>query len=81
MESVHVNQHPVDLIDSHIWDLDRNVRFSSSNIDKQNSQLGLQHDTTLMLMFDPPRTDKLYYDQFPHVWSTLTNFSKSSPGF
>jgi hypothetical protein len=29
----------------------------------------LEHDTTLMLMFKPPGTEKLYHDQFPHVWS------------
>jgi hypothetical protein len=36
---------------------------------------GLDHDTTVMLMFNPPDSEKLYIDQFPHVWSMFTGLS------
>ncbi|KAG8736739.1 hypothetical protein FRC10_008981 [Ceratobasidium sp. 414] len=33
---------------------------------------GLQKDTTVMLMFQPPSNVKLYRDQFPVVWKVIT---------
>jgi len=33
---------------------------------------GLLTDTTLMLMFNPPNNEKLFIDQFPHVWKVIT---------
>ncbi|QRV84654.1 hypothetical protein RhiJN_26719 [Ceratobasidium sp. AG-Ba] len=32
----------------------------------------LQKDTTVMLMFDPPSSQKLFKDQFPVVWKVIT---------
>ncbi|QRV94541.1 hypothetical protein RhiJN_22559 [Ceratobasidium sp. AG-Ba] len=32
----------------------------------------LQRDTTVMLMFQPPNSGKLYKDQFPVVWKIIT---------
>ncbi|QRW13263.1 hypothetical protein RhiLY_12262 [Ceratobasidium sp. AG-Ba] len=32
----------------------------------------LQKDTTVMLMFDPPNSQKLFKDQFPVVWKIVT---------
>ncbi|QRV94507.1 hypothetical protein RhiJN_22525 [Ceratobasidium sp. AG-Ba] len=32
----------------------------------------LRRDTTVMLMFQPPDSEKLYKDQFPVVWKVLT---------
>ncbi|KAG9096234.1 hypothetical protein FS749_008865 [Ceratobasidium sp. UAMH 11750] len=32
---------------------------------------GLQKDTTVMLMFQPPSTSKLFRDQFPVVWKII----------
>ncbi|KAF8600681.1 hypothetical protein BDV93DRAFT_525265 [Ceratobasidium sp. AG-I] len=34
--------------------------------------LGLQRDTTVMLMFEPPSNSKLFRDQFPVVWKVIT---------
>ncbi|KAF8597183.1 hypothetical protein BDV93DRAFT_527621 [Ceratobasidium sp. AG-I] len=34
--------------------------------------LGLQKDTTIMLMFQPPNSGKLFRDQFPVVWKVIT---------
>ncbi|CAE6373862.1 hypothetical protein RSOLAG1IB_06321 [Rhizoctonia solani AG-1 IB] len=33
---------------------------------------GLQKDTSLMLMFEPPNNSKLFKDQFPVVWKVIT---------
>ncbi|KAJ1300844.1 hypothetical protein OPQ81_002484 [Rhizoctonia solani] len=33
---------------------------------------GLQKDTTVMLMFEPPNSHKLFKDQFPVVWKVIT---------
>ncbi|KAG8700745.1 hypothetical protein FRC11_012699 [Ceratobasidium sp. 423] len=33
---------------------------------------GLQKDTSLMLMFEPPNSSKLFKDQFPVVWKVIT---------
>ncbi|KAF8600684.1 hypothetical protein BDV93DRAFT_525268 [Ceratobasidium sp. AG-I] len=33
---------------------------------------GLQKDTTVMLMFQPPSNSKLFRDQFPVVWKVIT---------
>ncbi|KAF8593191.1 hypothetical protein BDV93DRAFT_529974, partial [Ceratobasidium sp. AG-I] len=33
---------------------------------------GLQKDTTIMLMFQPPDNGKLFRDQFPVVWKVIT---------
>ncbi|KAJ1299598.1 hypothetical protein OPQ81_012018 [Rhizoctonia solani] len=33
---------------------------------------GLQRDTTVMLMFEPPNSHKLFKDQFPVVWKVIT---------
>ncbi|CUA77327.1 hypothetical protein RSOLAG22IIIB_06656 [Rhizoctonia solani] len=33
---------------------------------------GLQKDTTVMLMFEPPNNHKLFKDQFPVVWKVIT---------
>ncbi|KAG8793425.1 hypothetical protein FRC12_002800 [Ceratobasidium sp. 428] len=32
----------------------------------------LQKDTSVVLMFQPPATDKLFKDQFPVVWKVIT---------
>ncbi|CAE6476488.1 unnamed protein product [Rhizoctonia solani] len=33
---------------------------------------GLQKDTTVMLMFEPPNSHKLFKDQFPVVWKVIS---------
>ncbi|KAB5588753.1 hypothetical protein CTheo_7807 [Ceratobasidium theobromae] len=33
---------------------------------------GLQGDTTLLFMFEPPKSSKLYIDQFPVAWKVVT---------
>ncbi|KAG9084525.1 hypothetical protein FRC06_004047 [Ceratobasidium sp. 370] len=32
----------------------------------------LKHDTTVMLMFKPPNSQKLFVDQYPVVWKVIT---------
>ncbi|KAB5589142.1 hypothetical protein CTheo_7414 [Ceratobasidium theobromae] len=39
---------------------------------------GLQKDTTVMLMFEPPKNDKLFRDQFPVVWKVITFRAKGN---
>ncbi|KAB5592341.1 hypothetical protein CTheo_4222 [Ceratobasidium theobromae] len=39
---------------------------------------GLQKDTAVMLVFEPPKTDKLFRDQFPVVWKVITFRAKGN---